>query len=77
MSSRWAVVEAGDRATVVLHVGGLRSATEGAALKMPEKLFGRKMSPSTANAETTAPPTRKRRTSSLSTPATRYCILRI
>src|ERR1700735_1508298 len=36
------------------------SAIEGAALKSPAKLFGRRTSPSMANTLTTAPPTRKR-----------------
>src|SRR6266566_1254489 len=36
------------------------SATEGAAPNSPAKLFGRRISPSTAKAETTIPPARKR-----------------
>src|SRR3981081_3431083 len=36
------------------------NATEGAAPKRPAKLFGRNMSPSNANAETTMPPAKKR-----------------
>src|SRR5438067_1256057 len=42
--------------------------TEGAAPKRPAKLFGRKMSPSNANAETTIPPARKRMTYSKTVP---------
>src|SRR4051812_9669960 len=40
-------------------------ATDGAAPNRPAKLFGRKMSPSRANAETTRPPRKKRTRNSL------------
>src|SRR5258708_25477555 len=48
--------------------------TEGAAPKRPAKLFGRRMSPSNANAETTIPPARKRMTYSKTVPLSRLVI---